>query len=117
MLHNLCPLPTAEINTKHQYAERYHVHNETAQEMQSVRLREQGKSNPTVRKEIRINLLPHELESGNHSQKLFERMMGQNHQCQILIQHLMYHLTCPATEREKYISLEQESREAICLLQ
>ena len=65
----------------------------------------------------RINILPHELESGNHSQKLSEHMMDQNHQRQILIQHLMYHLTYPATERGKYTMLEQESMEAICLLQ
>ena len=64
-----------------------------------------------------INILPHELESGNHSQKLSEHMMDQSHQRQILIQHLMYHLTYPATERGKYTMLEQESMEAICLLQ
>jgi len=51
-----------------------------------------------------INLLPRELESSNHSQKLYEQMTDQNHQHQILIQHLMYHLTCPATERAKYSS-------------
>ena len=50
----------------------------------------------------RINILPHELESGNHSQKLSEHMMDQDHQRQILIQHLMYHLTYPATERQIY---------------
>ena len=65
-----------------------------------------------------INLLPHELESSNNSPKLSKEMMDQNHQHQIPIQHLMYHLTCPATEIGKYrSSLEQESRKAINFLQ
>jgi hypothetical protein len=45
-------------------------------------------------------------------------MMHQNHQHQIQIQHLMYHLASPATERDKHSSsLEQESKRAISFLQ
>jgi len=40
----------AEINTKSQYAEMYHVHKGTARQMQFVILREQGILNSTVRK-------------------------------------------------------------------
>jgi hypothetical protein len=65
-----------------------------------------------------MDKLPHELESSNNSPKLSEEMMDQNHQHQIPIQHLMYHLTCSATEIGKYrSSLEKESRKAINLLQ
>ena len=43
-------------------------------------------------------------QSSNHSPELSEQMMDQNHRHQIVIQYLMYHLTCPATERAKYSS-------------
>jgi hypothetical protein len=43
----------AEINTKNQYAEMYHLYKGTARQMQFVILREQGKLNPTVRKEMK----------------------------------------------------------------
>ena len=77
-----------------------------------------GKSRPNCKNKGRqINLPPHEPESSNHSLKLYEQMMDQNHQHRILIQHLMYRLTCPATERGKYCSsLEQESRKATSFL-
>jgi hypothetical protein len=60
-----------------------------------------------------MDLLPHGLESGNHSQQLFGQMMtDQNHQHQILIQRLMYHQTCPATRREK-ILVWDKNRESL----
>jgi hypothetical protein len=62
-----------------------------------------------------MDLLPHGLESGNHSRHLFGQMMtDQNHQHQILIQRLMYHQTCPATRRENF-SLGQKI-ENLCML-
>ena len=117
MLHSLYPLPMAEINTKNQYAEMYRVHKGKARHTDSDTKRAGNIKFNYKKSDERINILPHELESGNHSQKLSEHMMGQDHQRQILIQHLMYHLTYPATERGKYTMLEQESMEAICLLQ
>jgi len=60
-------------------------------------------------------LPPHEPESGNHSLKLYEQMMDQNHQHRILIQHLMHRLTCPAissvpTERKSCFFLHPQKQ-------